>query len=135
MKIDRTEKKKLLPLVAGVLLIIILLVAWFLFSSGDNRAANKKAGDSHPQQNADRSRESLCSYMHDYDEPRSVPDKIEYFKELEKRAPADIGDDLTTIRKTYEQIERHPEKEMQIALQSAEAGDAYVDWYPANCKN
>lgn len=104
--------------ITSVVLITLLMVLVVSLRS-DKSQQEQEAVQDKSTQAVERSHDSMCNYRREHPEPSDDAGTVEYFKQLERRAPDDIVDDVAGLRKTFEEMARNPEKRANIAFANA----------------
>lgn len=134
-KLNKNTKR--IVFVALVVLGIVTGAALFMLTRSENGGQTSKQNEgqqTEQKKDVERSMASMCQYLHDHDEPSGDRATVDYYKELEARAPADIHPQITTLRKGYEEIVKRPQDRLQISMDINDAGTEYVSWWVKNCQ-
>lgn len=129
VKFKNIGKKKVV-LVAGIVALILVVITPLLLPKDQLNGVQQLPS----QRTVERSHDSVCNYRREHPEPSGDAATAEYYKEIERRSPADIVDAATGLRKTYEKLAAHPEKRMSLALDDADANDAQLDRLHKYCQ-
>jgi hypothetical protein len=115
-KLPRTQK-----IIAGigVAVLLVLVVLGIALLANRNRPEHSVT--------------SFCGYLKANQVPQDWKADIEYYKQLEARAPRDVYQQTKTIRQTYEQMVKRPESAVGLDLSIAGTGNQFNDWVNTNC--